>query len=517
MRVRSRVAKEEPIRAGDTAGTLGERLAPLGAELMIEALDRAEAGALELTEQPEDGVTYADKIDPAERQLDPGRPAAELERVVRALAPAIGAYLELDEVRPARRRRRPCGGRPSSCGRARVRGGRLLLGSADGALELLEVKPAGGRAMSVRDYLRRPSRSGPRALAAVSATASRRVAHAVMRRVFEEGAYADRAFRAEADRACLGGRDRAFAMRLAYGAVQMKATLDFVLARVSSRPLEKLDPPVLAALRLGLYQALFMGGTPDRAAVDESVELVKRPSASAHGFVNAVLRRAVREGRRDARRPRRGDAGGRGRASFASPLDRRAVVAELGPAEARALMRGDNEPAESAVRVNELKVTTPSSSSCSDAKGWRPAPTASPEALVLERRLGRPRLRAFERGLLMPQSRASMLVARVLDPRPGERVLDLCAAPGAKTTHIAALMRNEGSVVAVERTRGRAEASQENCERLGASMVEVVVGRRRRAGSDRLRPCAGRPALLGPRHAPVAPGRALAQDRRAGR
>jgi 16S rRNA (cytosine967-C5)-methyltransferase len=76
----------------------------------------------------------------------------------------------------------------------------------------------------------------------------------------------------------------------------------------------------------------------------------------------------------------------------------------------------------------------------------------------------------------MPQSRASMLVARVLDPQPGERVLDLCAAPGAKTTHIAALMRNEGSVVAVEADTRRAEAARDNCERLGASVVEVVVG-----------------------------------------
>ena len=89
----------------------------------------------------------------------------------------------------------------------------------------------------------------------------------MLRRVFEHGAYADRAFRSEADRAGLSGRDRGFAMRLAYGTIQMKGTLDDVLDELARRPLEKLDPPVLAALRLGLYQLLFMEGTPDRAAV----------------------------------------------------------------------------------------------------------------------------------------------------------------------------------------------------------------------------------------------------------
>ena len=84
-------------------------------------------------------------------------------------------------------------------------------------------------------------------------------------------------------------------MRLAYGAVQRKATLDWVLEPLARRPLEKLDPPVLAALRLGLYQLAVHGGTPDHAAVAESVELVKATTPAAHAFVNAVLRRAARE------------------------------------------------------------------------------------------------------------------------------------------------------------------------------------------------------------------------------
>jgi methionyl-tRNA formyltransferase len=148
------LVRHEPIHPRDTAGTLAARLAPIGARLMVEALDMDEAGVLELTEQPEDGVTYAEKIGPAERRLDPNRPAAELERIVRALTPGIGAFLELengervgvDEARVVETELPP--------GRLSTEDGRLVMGCAEGALELVRVKPPGKRAMSAADYLR---------------------------------------------------------------------------------------------------------------------------------------------------------------------------------------------------------------------------------------------------------------------------------------------------------------------------------------------------------------------------
>jgi methionyl-tRNA formyltransferase len=148
------LVRHEPILPTDNAGALSARLAKIGAELLVEALDASEAGALELTEQPEEGVTYADKIDPAERRLDPRRPAAELERIVRALTPAIGAYLEIadgerlgvEEVRVVDADL-PAGTLSGSEGRVR-------LGCGDRALELERVKPPGGRAMSAGDFVR---------------------------------------------------------------------------------------------------------------------------------------------------------------------------------------------------------------------------------------------------------------------------------------------------------------------------------------------------------------------------
>jgi len=305
-------------------------------------------------------------------------------------------------------------------------------------------------------------------------TPARRCAFAVARRVFEQGAYADRAFRAEADRLALEGRDRAFAMSLAYGVVQRRATLDHVIATLSNRPLERIQPALLAALRLGVHQLLFMDGVADHAAVTESVDLAKSAGSRGHGFVNALLRRATREGREilDAL----GDSTPPEAALRHSHPEWIAALwwDELGPADAVALMRADNEPPESAARVNTLRATREEVLG-EVAVPARPAADL-PEGIVLDAPYDLHRSRAFERGALMPQSRASMLVARAVDPVPGERVLDLCAAPGAKTTHLAALMGDEGEVVAVEADPRRADDLRANAARLGARSVRVVVG-----------------------------------------
>src|SRR3954453_4098044 len=125
---------------------------------------------------------------------------------------------------------------------------------------------------------------------------ARQLAFNVVRRV-SDGAYADRAFRAEAARAQLDRLDRAFAQQLAYGTIQRRLTLDYVIGRLSARPLAQLDPPLLDALRIGIYQLLFMDSVPDHAAVAETVELAKAAKGSGFKFANAVLRRATREAR----------------------------------------------------------------------------------------------------------------------------------------------------------------------------------------------------------------------------
>jgi 16S rRNA (cytosine967-C5)-methyltransferase len=205
-------------------------------------------------------------------------------------------------------------------------------------------------------------------------------AYAVLRRVFEDGAYADRALHGEAKQ--LDPRDRALAMRLVYGAVQRKGTLDYLIERLADRPAQRLDTRLLAALRLGLYELLYLSGAPDHAVVADGVELAKGGARGGHGLVNAVLRRGAREG--PALLAQLSDETPEQAAIKHSHPEwiARLWWEELGASEARALMACDNEPGEVALRVNTLFTDTKT------LAGELPVPTHTDpdlaEALVLE-------------------------------------------------------------------------------------------------------------------------------------
>ncbi len=345
---------------------------------------------------------------------------------------------------------------------------------------------------------------------------ARACAYAVLRRVFEGGAYADLALRSQAQD--LDARDRALAMRLAYGAVQRRGTLDYLIERLAGRPVGKLDAPLVAALRLGLYELLYLGGAPDHAVVADAVELAKA-GRGGHGLVNAVLRRATREGKAMLEELDDGTP-----ESAALKHSHPQWIAELwweelGAEDARALLAADNEPGELALRVNTL-VAEPAAvvaqlltetgmlagGECLPASVTGECLPASvdpafragdaraaavhrdpeiPEALVVEGSWDVHGSSLWRSGAVVAQSRGAMLPARALAPQPGERVLELCAAPGGKCTHLAALMGGEGEVVAVERNRRRAAELQRTVERLHAQEgVRVVLG-------DAARPLAG--------------------------
>jgi 16S rRNA (cytosine967-C5)-methyltransferase len=273
---------------------------------------------------------------------------------------------------------------------------------------------------------------------------ARRAAFEVVRRVFEDDAYADRAFAAAA--AGLDARDRALAQQIAYGTVQRARTLDHAIDRLGRRPVRKLDPPVLAALRIGAYQLGYLGGVPPYAVVNESVALVRAARLErAVAFTNAVLRRladgiaellaALPEGALKHSYP-----------DWIADVWRR----DWGEDEALALMRAQNEPPETVVRLVRGEI---------DAE-----PTDVPGAY----RVARVNERALADGRIWPQSRGSQLAGLAVGARDGDRVLDCCAAPGGKAAMLA------GEVVAVELHEGRARELEQNVRRLRAERVRVV-------------------------------------------
>jgi 16S rRNA (cytosine967-C5)-methyltransferase len=284
---------------------------------------------------------------------------------------------------------------------------------------------------------------------------ARRVAQQVLLRVFEQGAYADRAFAGAAR--SLDERERAFAQQLAYGTVQRVRTLDHAIETLGGRAVRTFDPPVRAALRLGAYQLVYLDGVPARAAVNESVELVRSARLErAVGFANAILRRLAEGARPLVENLPEGTA--REAALKHSYPDWAAELwwRERGAEEALALMRAQNEPPETVVRLNRRKP---------EAAGVEGTPDPElPDALHVER----VDEAALERGLVWPQTRGSQLAGIAVGAREGDRTLDLCAAPGGKATQLA------GEVVAVEKHPGRARQLEENCERLGAANVRVV-------------------------------------------
>lgn len=292
---------------------------------------------------------------------------------------------------------------------------------------------------------------------------ARAAAYEVVRRVFERDAYADRALRSAVEG--LEDRDRALAQRLAYGTIQRVRTIDHGIDALGRRPTRRLDPPVLAALRLGAYQLGWLDTIPPHAAVSESVELVRRARLErAVPFTNAVMRR-LSEGLRDllAALPE-------GPLLHSYP-DWIAEVWErdLGREGALGEMRAGNEQPELVVR--------------GDVPG---TPTDVPGALRVER----VDPTWIDRGRAFPMSRASQLVGLCVGE--GGRVLDMCAAPGGKTS----MLRGD-KVVAVELNEGRASELRENLRRLRRDDVRVWVGDARafpESGFDRVlvdAPCSG--------------------------
>ena len=320
-------------------------------------------------------------------------------------------------------------------------------------------------------------------------TPARRLAYEILRRTFEEGAWTDRAFAAAAGRLDLDPRELAQARRLSYGSVQRRGTADHFVRVLAGRRGGRVDAAALAALRLGLYELLW-SETADHAAVDQAVELAKagtRRSGAPHGraraasgFVNALLRRAAAE--RDELLASLDDSTPAGAAVAHSYPEWLAEKwwAELGESEARLLMAAMNEPAEAAFRVNTLRAAPDGlaaelRAAAVEVTGPGSGGLLDPSDGIVVGSAGEKVVTRVATGELVPQSRGSQAMVALLDPRPGDRVLDLCAGPGIKTTAIGARMGDRGEIVSIEADPRRAAEVAELCARAGVSCARVEV------------------------------------------
>lgn len=282
-------------------------------------------------------------------------------------------------------------------------------------------------------------------------------------------------------------RDRAFAMELVYGVLRREETLDWRLAPVLKKPLPRLPLVVQQLLRLGAYQLLYLDRVPASAAVNECVNLAKRYAAQLgrdwSGFVNAVLRALLR-----APEPPLPD----GEALSAASLSVRYAVPRW--LCERWLVQGGREAAEAACKTVSAipKVTVRANRLCltreellrrfHDAGVVARATAISPVGVVIEEGPPVRLLPGFAEGWWYVEDEAAQLIPLILDPQPGERVLDACAAPGGKTTHVAELMANRGQIVALDRQAARLRRVMDNAQRLGIGIIASCVADARELG-----------------------------------
>ena len=272
----------------------------------------------------------------------------------------------------------------------------------------------------------------------------------------------------------LNDLDRRFCTELVYGTIKAGQSIDWIISKYINCPLKKIDPKVLAILRVAIYQIFYLDRVPNNAAVNESVELAKKVSVGSSKFVNAVLRSAVREPDK-AKFPEDDSTESIAiRMSHPKWLVER-WVKQFGVEAAKKICEFDNAEPPLSIRTNTLKINREELLlRLQDQKIKVTASNLTNEGIICCNVTALNKLDVLQKGLCQVQGEASMLVAHELAPKSDEFVIDCCAAPGGKTTHIAQLMNNTGHVVAIDIHEHKIKQIKSNVSRLGINIVETL-------------------------------------------
>lgn len=306
-------------------------------------------------------------------------------------------------------------------------------------------------------------------------TSPRHAAFDILRQV-EDGAFADLAIDAALKRLSLADpRDRALLTELVYGVLRRRGRLDFALSRCCRQPLAKLEPAVLRLLRLGAHQLLHLERIPAHAVLNETVNLARGLGLErATGLINGVLRRLTREQQTipwpEAHRAPQAHL--EHALSLPSWLAQH-LLTQFGPREACELAAALLDPAPFTLRANRIKATREILLERLAQAGHQGRETHyADQGVVLEKR-GDSELPGNSEGLYQVQDQASQLIAPLLASQAGETILDACAAPGGKTTHLAALTENHARILALDLHPQRVALIRQGAQRLGCTCIEA--------------------------------------------
>ena len=309
----------------------------------------------------------------------------------------------------------------------------------------------------------------------MSSSNPRIVASKVLQTIYRSQTFADDVFDTAVNNTVLSGPDRALAFELVYGVLRHAVTLDWRLDQISHKPVARLPLNVATTLRVAAYQLLYLDRIPDSAAVNEAVKLIrKQPGHDWGGLVNGVLRNIIRQPA-----PSFPDM-------TTDPIQALSLhyscpnwiverwIKAFGLAHAEVLCRKTLEIPPMTLRTNTMRVTREQLLARLEAEGISAQATlVSPWGVTLEK-CGHPgQLSVVKEGWCYVEDEAAQLIPSLLDPQPGDRILDTCAAPGGKTTHLAQLMKNQGSIIALDRQTDRLTLLCENCQRLGITIVQT--------------------------------------------
>lgn len=311
-----------------------------------------------------------------------------------------------------------------------------------------------------------------------AATSARQTALQILVAIETQDAYTDVALRQTLRQSRLERRDHAFITECVYGVIRWQGRIDWLLQHVCHRPLDGLTPWIRNILRLGAYQCLWMQGTPARAAVYEAVELARRyghqgTSRLVNGVLRALLRQHESYEPPDATREPAAHLAVTG--SHPQWLLER-WLQRYGWARTQAICEANNQPAGMTLRTHTLRTSRSALAQRLQAEGVSEVKTAlGSQALRVQGTSRLDDLPSYREGLFQVQDGGAMLVAPLCDVQPGQRVLDACAAPGGKTTHLAQLMEDTGCILALDVRPGRLRLLRQNMQRLRLTCITAMA------------------------------------------